>query len=507
MRRHPDLYDTGTEWRGYIADAISWSTSLPNEPVYWPFEYYSLATSPQYFDKASFPIRIAERYINEIETDLREAREVARRLQERGGLPTTIVDTNFEARHLEECSGIYACEEGLYQACICLLELLGAIAWGLAHVDEFSKGLIESTRVVKLCSGPTSSANATNALQLITADNFVDIVEHSCEAHSPLMELTSLNPTATRLLSTTVTDGAELTKTPTLQQQILELENREFHRRDLQFKGNTVFGKYFTNSQPAHVPWNIQHRSVLAQDAVIIISADGKVRMRLWALRYRCSDPAELLLETIARGIPFQLVFPKESATATRAMLDFVPHSPLPPPRAIQVARLDYQDSWELYTDQARELLRHPNAVAYAALRPTQLHPSDSYLTDIVEPEEVCALCGSTRDASTGIIRSWFPTQENLEYSGFFRGEWTDAHEDWLLTRLSCIRDGSVNGTPQTSHQWSQALKRCAACTFGTDYLATHKVLDLKREFSLEFGDDWNGGPVCDLGKGVNYDK
>lgn len=87
-----------------------------------------------------------------------------------------------------------------------------------------------------------------------------------------------------------------------------------------------------------------------------------------------------------------------------------------------------------------------PSSVA--SLQVTSLHASNLYPSDNMEPEDIQALYGTVHDPTDGTLRSWFPAQQNMEYCGFWRGEWTEALEVWFSARVNSLRDRSEHTKP-----------------------------------------------------------
>ncbi|KAI0797253.1 hypothetical protein BC629DRAFT_1502563 [Irpex lacteus] len=258
--------------------------------------------------------------------------------------------------------------------------------------------------------------------------------------------------------------------------------------------------------------------------------------MRLWGLWLRNSNPADVLFEALARGMAVRLVYRLDSETAERALKSHEPYTPPLPPRALRGTFTWYWETWDEYLSLAKFILSLPDAVAYlmlggiiariavwlgppdlvsrfakgpsayASLQTTELDPERNYLADVADPERVRALYGIVEDPVDGTTRSWFPTQENLEYCGFWRGEWTDAHELWFLTRIGNVRDRSEHAKPLTAHQWSAQLKRRKVRWFDKHNPVPDEIEKLVAEFAQETGGPWNGATLKEMENRFGYD-
>ncbi|KAI0687914.1 hypothetical protein BC835DRAFT_1419565 [Cytidiella melzeri] len=231
-RRHPNLYSPDTEWRGYTLDGFVKLNLYPDEAIAWPYDYPSDLDNYAAVGEHGGQLKFLPDFIKEAGNDLREAQEIVSRLQERGGLLIHVVNTGFRADQLATYSGIAPCLEGVSRARLCLLDLIGAIARGLDHVDAYTKGLLKKTRAAKLCQWlvnevpkmgfvldmrnpkleevpildllrnncplyfpwsarwrPTQDDEMLRALSHLTRQNFVDVVEESLTSQSPLLKL------------------------------------------------------------------------------------------------------------------------------------------------------------------------------------------------------------------------------------------------------------------------------------------------------------------------------
>ncbi|KAI0797418.1 hypothetical protein BC629DRAFT_1615402 [Irpex lacteus] len=568
--RHPQLYDPSTEWVGYVPDAIAWYLDHPDDDIFWAFQYYTDVDHLLEGDEDKE--KISDALIDEISGDLKEARELVCRLEERGGLPLTMVDSGYRPWWLRDCEGMTACRYGLYKARECLLNLLGAISWGLSHVDESSKGLLTRTRAAELrrwlvndaprlgfvvdprspsldvlpllelrkngCPlyfpwsyqwRPEQSDAELDALAGVDKNNFSLAVERSCSCKSPLLDIVRAGPPAfpgAILESRISMENAEVNPPRSLRE---EYEARELALKHLQDDAEKALGNEFTHTRPTHFIWGYAHQRNLPRDAIIIISPVNEVRMRLWDLWMRCANPAQVVLEAIARGMAVRLVYRLDSKTAEDSLRAHEPHTPPIPPRTLEGTHVWYWETWEEFLTIAKELLSRPDAIAYvmmggivarialwlgppdlidkltqgpsslAALYTTDLHPTQHYLADAADPENVKALSGIVEDPRDGTLRSWFPTQENLEYCGFWRGEWTFTHEAWFLTRVTCIRERTEQAKPLTAHQWSTQLKRRRVRWLDQHLPKDEEIQAVASKFANYTGGSWNGATLAEM--------
>lgn len=123
--RHPRLYSAENEWVGYIPNAVHWYLNNPEENLLWSYRYYG--DLYRLTETAGEDHQIRKSVIKEITDDLKEARDIVCRLEERGGLPLSMVDCGYRARWLEASKDEDARRAALYQARACLLHLLGTL--------------------------------------------------------------------------------------------------------------------------------------------------------------------------------------------------------------------------------------------------------------------------------------------------------------------------------------------------------------------------------------------
>ncbi|KAI0687915.1 hypothetical protein BC835DRAFT_1309000 [Cytidiella melzeri] len=198
---------------------------------------------------------------------------------------------------------------------------------------------------------------------------------------------------------------------------------------------------------------------------------------------------------------------------------------------------MDSTETWEEYLTRARELLTRPNTIAYlmkggimsriemwlgspdlvgqfaqspsseAVLKPTKLEPEKHCLQDHVSAEDLRTLYGTVRDPDTGTVRTWFPTQETCEHSGFFRGEWTNLHKQWFQNQLEGPRTRSNQWKPLTPQLWLVKLKRRASRIYDENYPSRSAWLELKDGFANLLGGPWDCAGVHALSRGFDYKK
>ncbi|KAI0760857.1 hypothetical protein BC629DRAFT_1443684 [Irpex lacteus] len=576
--RHPRLYDPATEWRGYVPDAIAWYLDHPDDDILWPFQYYE--GNDSLLETTDGTHKVPRALVNEISRDLKQAREIVCRLEERGGLPLTMVDSGYRSKWLWQCEDETACRYGLYKARSCLLHLLGAISWGLEHVDEWTKGLLVRTRGESLrrwlvldapkigfvldprdpnlddyplldarragCAlyypwsyrwRAEQSDEDLDALAGVDSRNFAMIIEKNWASPSPLLAAVREGPPlfpgtllATRIASE---EPEEAPKEPLDRE---DYEKRELRLRTLQEKAEKALGQEFTHTRPTYVIWSFKDEGNLPKDAIVLLNPVNELRLRLWDLWMRSANPAQIVLEAVARGMAVRLVYRLDSKTAEKAIKEHEPYTPPIPPRTLQGTHSMYWESWDEYLTLAKWILSLPDAVAYltmggivtriavwlgppdlvsrftkgpstyASLHPIDSESSQNYLTDVPDPERVKALCGIVEDPVDGTIRSWFPTQENIEYCGFWRGEWTEAQELWFLTRICNIQDRSEHTKPLTAHQWSAQLKRRRVRWLDKHNPDADEVEKLVTELALENGGPWNGATLEEIEARFGYD-
>ncbi|KAI0763383.1 hypothetical protein BC629DRAFT_1443200 [Irpex lacteus] len=552
--RHPRLYAPEIEWHGYVPDTVAWYLDHPEDDILWVYQYF--AENETLLETDDGTVKIPGSLINEIIRDLREARVIVCRLEERGGLPLTMVDSGYRPRWLWQCEGEVSSRYGLYKARSCLLHLLGAIAWGVEHVDEWTKGLLTRTRGASLrrwlvLGAPRLGFVLDPRDPRLDAFPLLDLLQSRCPLYYPWsyrwrpeQSNTDLNALAgidSRNFAMAVEKSwSSLLRGPESEPEkpndTKEYKTQELRLRALQEKSEKALGQEFTYPRPVWIIWTYADENNIPKDTTVIISSLNEVRMRLWGLWLRNSNPAEVVLEAVARGMAIRLVYRLDTETAEKAMRNHELYTPPLPPRVLHGTFTWYWETWDEYLSLAKFVLSLPDAVVYltlggivsriatwlgppdlvscfakgpsacASLQTTELDPNGNYLADAADPEQVRALYGMVEDPVDGTKRSWVPTQENLEYCGFWRGEWTDAHELWFLTRIGNIRDHSEHAKPLTAHQWSAQLKRRKVRWYDKHNPDPNEIEKIHAEFALETGGPWNGATLKEMESRFGYD-
>ncbi|KAI0812775.1 hypothetical protein BC629DRAFT_1436759 [Irpex lacteus] len=544
--RHPRLYAPSTEWVSYIPDAISWYLDHPDDDILWPFQYFTEGSALLETDDGT--VKIPGRLISEIARDVKEAREVgidragcgnAKETKRAGAI-------SWGLGHVDEWTkGLLTRTRG-----VSLRRWLILDAPKLGFVLDPRDSELDSYPLLDARQGgcpiyypwsyrwrPEQSNAELEALAGVDVRNFAMVIEKNWASPSPLLSSVRTGPPlfpgtilASRISSEEPEDPAE----ETLDREAYE--RREMRLRDLQEKAEKALGQEFTHHRPVYIIWSYADERNLPRDATIILSPVNEVRMRLWGLWMRTSSPAQIVFEAIARGMAVQLVYRLDTDTAEKAMRDHEPYTPPLPPRVLAGSFSGYWETWDEFVTLAKFILSLPDAGAYlmlggitariavwlgppdlisrfakgpstyASLQTTELDPERNYLADSADPERVRALCGVVEDPVDGTIRTWFPTQENIEYCGFWRGEWTDAHELWFLTRIGNIYDRSDSARPMTSHQWSGQLKRRKVRWFDKHEPEAEELEKLVVEFALETGGSWRGASLKDMESRFGYD-
>ncbi|KAI0733877.1 hypothetical protein BC629DRAFT_1446637, partial [Irpex lacteus] len=305
--RHPRLYDPATEWQGYVPDAIAWYLDHPDDDILWPFQYYE--GNDALLETTDSSHKVPRTLINEISRDLKQAREIVCRLEERGGRG------GFGSARTKQRAG--------------------AISWGLEHVDEWTKGLLVRTRGESLrrwlvLNAPKigfvldprdpnldnyplldarragcvlyypwsyqwraeQSNEDLDALAGVDSRNFAMIVERNLASPSPLLAAVREGPPlfpgtllATRIASE---EPEEAPKEPLGRE---DYEKRELRLRTLQEKAEKALGQEFTHTRPTYVIWSFKDEGSLPKDAIVLLSPITELRLRLWDLWMRSANP------------------------------------------------------------------------------------------------------------------------------------------------------------------------------------------------------------------------
>ena len=142
-------------------------------------------------------------------------------------------------------------------------------------------------------------------------------------------------------------------------------------------------------------------------------------------------------------------------------------------------------------------MVRSPSLAS--TLKTTELNSEAYYLLDSAEPEDIRALYGTVQDPTDGTLRSWFPTQQNMDYCEFGKGEWTEAEEKWFFTRLDCIRKRTPQAKPLTAHQSSAILRRCRSRSATEALPNIDQMESLAAEYAELAGGVWNGASIHEL--------
>lgn len=376
------------------------------------------------------------------------------------------------------------------------------------------------------------------ALAHLTIDNFADVFDSSVVAVSPHVAVRSIASAGTDipLIPPYLGLGDLFDRSPT-ERRLNNAERLQLRLKALQTELEHFWEGHFSKERPDHVQWTAQDSWKMNTDGVLIIDVSSETKLRLWLLWNRSASPADVVLEAIARGIPIKIAFPRDSDTAKRHLDDIEPRTPPLPLSPLFAFIFDLPATWELYLDQLRRLLSRPNAVVFlmlgriycrialwfgpndllkrfidgpslqSALRYTSLSEDELYLSDEVDNEDLNTLIGAVDDSETGVIRSWFPTQENMEFSNFFRGEWTEAHESWFRTRIGDLYARRDKARPLTSQQWTIKLRRRAERSMPPGGPSDDGLLAMIDSVRDVCGNSWNGRAISEIGSEFKLEK
>lgn len=289
---------------------------------------------------------------------------------------------------------------------------------------------------------------------------------------------------------------------------------------------------------------SIRWDAAMLEEGCLALDAVTEVKLRTWSLLHRNCLVRDLLHEALARGMALHIVYspramgirnrlePDERVLARRFDLGLTEAGHNLP------ALMDARAAFDLYRARVTALLARPHAVAFLAkggiLARVAKHfagpnlvarfahgPSAwarvipcselggiEYVQDYVEPLEIDLLLGRTDDTETS-TRSWFPSQQLLDYAGVYFGEWTQENELWFSDRFRAIDEGTVRGRPLTNRQWTSWLRhhfrrRLTLSPRAFDIPPPDAVEALRADFDGNLG-SWTGIRLHDTETDCDY--
>lgn len=569
-RSYDEWYDEKLFWLPYVLDGRRYVDATGATSLSWMYVDYE---DTKDFQDPQHPGRFNNTVLRIIQQDFVRAGELLDLLDGKAGFRRRMVSTSFNANNLHLCRSAISIQ---YQLCLArpaMLEAIGAISYIYHHLedglhkdvlrsvygDQFRDWLIlDAPKMGTLLDLRRDYEKPVPLLKWlrddvpvyfpweepyrpsrplserleepdeVTPEEFAEALERVAGGVWPDADVAGEHAAdLDRSLADELDTEAAIpfsAKGDTLYRQLLG-------------QANSVMQPMLFFNRPEAFPLNGQSWSdSLLENGIFRAPRITEVKLRIYALRYRSTDMADVLAEALQRGMEFTVTFP--TTFIMRKHRERTPPRPVPP--YIKATYVDpvlpyhpdgLQAAWLQYLRNVEDLLERPHAAAFLFLggilsrlarefgpvdrlvRTALVGPSASVLDylhgerdvpgqvrDFVSPGEIACLLGATYGRENDGIRHWWPFPSDFVANEFFAGEWTEVHEAWFTRRLQRIAAGHKLGRPLTEREWKKDLGGWSQRLHeDREEFPSHDVIESLREGLASSMGDWKNVPLSQI--------